>query len=154
MLRRLRGGRLEARTTREYSMPLSPDLALQGAVFAHLSADATLPALIGTPPRVYDQTPDDPIYPFVQMGQVTTRPWGGLLGDGIEHVFTMTCVSRFGGAEEAKAVMAAVRDDTALTLTDNTLVNLRFIYGDVFRAADWRSTFAILRFRAVTEPND
>ena len=138
-------------------MPLSPDLALQGAVFAHLSADATLPALIGTPPRVYDQTPDDPIYPFVQMGQVTTRPWGGLLGDGIEHVFTLTCVSRFGGAEEAKAVMAAVRvslDDTALTLTDNTLVNLRFIYGDVFRAADWRSTFAILRFRAVTEPND
>jgi hypothetical protein len=124
MLRRLRGGRLEARTTREYSMPLSPDLALQGAVFAHLSADATLPAL---------------------------------LGDGIEHVFTLTCVSRFGGAEEAKAVMAAVRvslDDTALTLTDNTLVNLRFIYGDVFRAADWRSTFAILRFRAVTEPND
>jgi hypothetical protein len=135
-------------------MPLSPDLALQGAVFARLLADAALPALIGTPPRVYDQTPDDPIYPFVQMGQVTTRPWGGLCAEGIEHVFTLTCVSRFGGAEEAKAVMAAVRvslDDAALTLTDNTLVNLRFIYGDVFRAADWRSTFGILRFRAVTE---
>jgi len=135
-------------------MPLSPDLALQGAVFAHLTADATLAALIGVPLRVYDQTPDDPVYPFVQMGTVTTRPWGGLLGDGIEHVFTLTCVSRFGGAEEAKAVMAAVRaslDDAALTLTDNTLVNLRFVYGDVFRAADWRSTFGILRFRAVTE---
>ena len=135
-------------------MPLSPDLALQGAVFARLAADATLPALIGAPARVYDQPPDDPIYPFVQMGQVTTRPWGGLLGDGIEHVFSLTCASRFGGAEEAKAVMAAVRvslDGADLPLTDNTLVNLRFIYGDVFRAADWRSTFGILRFRAVTE---
>ncbi len=135
-------------------MTLSPDLALQGAVFARLATDTTLPALIGAPPRVYDQPLDDPVYPFVQMGQVTTRPWGGLNADGIEHVFTLTCVSRFGGAEEAKAVMAAVRvalDDTALTLTDNTLVNLRFIYGDVFRAADWRSTFGILRFRVVTE---
>jgi hypothetical protein len=134
-------------------MPQSPDLALQGAVLARLVADTTLPALIGTPPRVYDQTPDDPVYPFVQMGQATTRPWGGLCAEGIEHVFTLTCVSRFGGAEEAKAVMAAVRvalDDAVLSLTDNTLVNLRFM----FRAADWRSTFGILRFRAVTEPND
>jgi len=135
-------------------MPLAPDLALQAAVLARLLADATLPALIGTPPRVYDQTPDDPVYPFVQMGQATTRPWGGLCAEGIEHVFTLTCVSRFGGAEEAKAVMAAARcalDDAALTLADNTLVNLRFTYGDVFRAADWRSTFGLLRFRAVTE---
>jgi len=137
-------------------MPLDPDRALQGAVLTRLVTDATLPALIGVPPRVYDQPPDDPVYPFVQIGAVTTRPWGGLLGDGIEHVFTLTAVSRFGGAEEAKAVMAAVRaclDDAALSLTDNTLVNLRFVYGDVFRAADFRSTFGILRFRAVTEPN-
>ena len=135
-------------------MPLSPDLALQGAVLARLAADPVLPALIGAPPRVYDQPPDDPLYPFVQLGAVETRPWGGLDAEGIEHVFTLTCVSRFGGAEEAKAVMAAVRcalDDAALTLTDNRLVNLRVVYGDVFRAADWRLTFAILRFRAVTE---
>ena len=135
-------------------MPLDPDRALQGAVLARLVADATLPALIGAPPRVYDQTPDDPVYPFVQIGAAQTRPWGGLDAEGIEHVFTLTCASRFGGAEEAKAVMAAVRcalDDADLTLTDNTLVNLRVTYGDVFRAADWRTTFGLLRFRAVTE---
>jgi hypothetical protein len=134
-------------------MPLDPDRALQGGVLAYLCADPTVTALLGGP-RVYDQPPDEPLYPLVTLGQVTTRPWGGLCAEGIEHVFTLTCVSRFGGMEEAKAIGAAVRaslDDAALTLTDNILVNLRCVYGDVFRAADWRLTFAILRFRAVTE---
>ena len=54
-------------------MPLDPDRALQGAVLARLVTDATLPALIGDPPRVYDQPPDDPVYPFVQIGAVTRR---------------------------------------------------------------------------------
>ena len=37
-------------------------------------------------------------------------------------------------------------------LTDHKLVNLRSSFADVFRASDWRSTFGVLRVRAVTEP--
>ena len=69
---------------------------------------------------------------------------------------TLTAVSRFGGAEEAKAVTAAVRatlHDAAIDIgPDHRLVSLRCTYADVFRAADWRSTYGVVRLRAVIEP--
>lgn len=134
-------------------MSLDPDRALQAAVLSHLRADSSLDAILGE--RIYDEPPASPSYPYVTLGRSETRPWGGVDGEGVEHALTLTCVSRFGGAEEAKAVVAALRaalHGAALTLTDHRLVNLRATYADVFRASDWRSTFGVLRVRAVTEP--
>lgn len=134
-------------------MSLDPDRALQAAVLDHLRADSALDAILGE--RIYDEPPASPSYPYVTLGRSETRPWGGVDGEGVEHALTLTCVSRFGGAEEAKAVVAALRaalHGAALTLTDHRLVNLRATYADVFRATDWRSTYGVLRVRAVTEP--
>ena len=64
-------------------------------------------------------------------------------------------MSVFGGSEEAKAVMALVRlslHGAALSLDGHRLINLRVTYADLFKAADWRSTYGVLRLRAVTEP--
>lgn len=136
-------------------MSLDPERALQKAVLAHLRADAALQPLLGDPPRVHDEPPADPVYPFVTLSRAESRPWGGLGGEGVEHAITLTCVSRFGGTEEAKAVVAALRvslHGADLGLDDNRLVNLRATFADVFRAADWRSTYGVLRLRAVTEP--
>lgn len=136
-------------------MSLDPDRALQKAVLAALRGAASLIPLLGDPPRVYDEPPARPLYPYLTLSRSEIRPWGGLEGEGIEHAVSLTCVSRFGGTEEAKAVIAAVRavlHGAALTLDDHRLVNLRATFGDVFRAADWRSTFGVLRLRAVTEP--
>jgi len=136
-------------------MSLDPDRALQKAVLAALRGAAALSALLGDPPRVFDEPPAQPGYPYLTLSRAETRPWGGVLGEGVEHALTLTCVSRFGGVEEAKAVMAAVRavlHGAALTLDDHRLVNLRATFGDTFRASDWRSTFGVLRLRAVTEP--
>jgi len=132
---------------------LDPDRALQAAVLTHLRADASLTALVAG--RIHDEPPASPTYPYVTLGRSETRPWGGVDGEGVEHALTLTCVSRFGGAEEAKAVVAALRaalHGASLTLTDHRLVNLRAAFTDVFRASDWRSTFGVLRVRAVTEP--
>ena len=134
-------------------MSLDPDRALQAAVLDHLRADSALDAILSE--RIYDEPPASPLYPYVTLGRSETRPWGGIDGEGVEHALTLTCVSRFGGAEEAKAVVAALRaalHGAALTLTDHRLVNLRATYADVFRATDWRSTYGVLRVRAVTEP--
>jgi len=132
---------------------LDPDRALQAAVLAQLRADSSVSALLAG--RIHDEPPASPAYPYVTIGRTETRPWGGLNGEGVEHALTLTCVSRFGGAEEAKAVVAAMRaalHGAELTLTDHRLVNLRATYADVFRASDWRSTYGVLRVRAVTEP--
>lgn len=134
-------------------MSLDPDRALQAAVLDHLRADASLDAILGG--RIHDEPPASPTYPYVTLGRSQTRPWGGVEGEGVEHALTLTCVSRFGGAEEAKAVTAALRaalHGAELSLTDHRLVNLRATYADVFRATDWRSTYGVLRVRAVTEP--
>ena len=133
---------------------MSPDLALHKALLDHLRADAGLIALLGDPPRIHDAPPAQPVWPMVVFGRAETRPWGGLDGEGLEHALTLTCLSRFDGAEEAKAVVAALRarlHDAALTLDGWRLVNLRVTYGDVFRAADARTVLGVLRLRAVTE---
>ena len=134
---------------------MSPDLALHRALLDHLRADPGLVALLGDPPRIHDAPPAQPVWPMVVFGRAETRPWGGLDGEGLEHALTLTCLSRFDGAEEAKAVVAALRarlHAAALTLDGWRLVNLRVTYGDVFRAADARTILGVLRLRAVTEP--
>ncbi len=138
-------------------MSLDPERALQQALLTKLRANPDLVALLGTPPRVYDEPPTDPVYPYVSLGRSETRPWGGLDSEGLEHVLSLTVVSVFGGSEEAKAVMALVRlslHGASLTLDGHRLINLRVTYADLFRAADWRSTYGVLRLRAVTEPLD
>lgn len=136
-------------------MSLDPERALQLALLTKLRANGDLKALLGNPPRVYDEPPADPVYPYVSLGRSETRPWGGLDGEGLEHVLSLTIVSVFGGSEEAKAVMALVRlslHGASLNLDGHRLINLRVTYADLFKAADWRSTFGVLRLRAVTEP--
>ena len=134
-------------------MSLDPERALQAAVLSRLRADAALSALVAG--RIYDEPPASPSYPYLAIGRAESRPWGGVDGEGAEHALTLTCVSRFGGAEEAKAVIAAARaalHGADFALTDHRLVNLRASFADVFRASDWRSTYGVLRLRAVTEP--
>ena len=138
-------------------MTLDPERALSAALIVALRADAGLQPLLGG--RVYDEPPPRPDYPYLHLGRMQSRPWGGASGadeaEGVETVVTLTCVSRFGGAEEAKAVNGAVRaclHDAAPTLVDSRVVTLRCTYADVFRAADWRSTYGVVRLRVVTEP--
>lgn len=129
------------------------ELALQKALIAHLRADATVQALLGDPARIHDAAPAEPGFPHLLIGRSESRPVRAD-GGGIEHALILTAVSRFRGAEEAKAVLAAVR----LRLSDATLeadgvrtVSLGVVFADVFPGADRARTFAVLRVRAVTE---
>lgn len=130
---------------------MSHELALQKALIAHLKADATLDVLLGG--RVWDQPPEEPEWPYLLVGRSESRPLGAD-GGGMEHVLTLTCVSRFRGTEEARAVLAAVRvrlDDAAVEADGIRTVSLGVRFADVYPAADRARTFAVLRVRAVTE---
>ena len=74
--------------------------------------------------------------------------------DAVEHLLTLTCASRFGGPEEARALVAAVRlalHEARPALSGRRLVTLRVPYADVFAGADRETTLGIVRVRAVTE---
>jgi len=140
-------------------MSRDADSALQIAILADLSSEASLQPLLGNPPRVYDEPPLDLVYPFITLGSSQTRPYGGQIDpvslEATEHAISLTIASVSGGTEEVKALLGLVRQalhGTDLSLEDHRLINLRVTFADVFRAADWRSTYGVLRLRAVTEP--
>ena len=131
---------------------MDAERALQGAVLAWLRANAGVAAVLGG--RVWDQPPADPVWPHLTFTRSETRPLRAD-GGGLEHRLTLTCVSKFGGSEEAKAVVGAVRaalDGAGLNLGgDWRCVDVRTTYADVFRASDGRRTYGVVRVRAVTE---
>ena len=133
-----------------------PVLDLQAALLAYLRGQASLAVWLGAPARVYDQPPVEVLYPYVTFGRVSAQSIGGVGAEVTEQVLNLMCVSRFGGSEEAKAMAAELRvllDGAALEMAEELtgLVSLRVSYVDVFRSADQRTTYALVRIRAVTE---
>jgi hypothetical protein len=63
--------------------------------------------------------------------------------------------SRYQGKRESYEIADAIRkvlDDAELALDDHQLINLTHQYSDLKRDSDGETYHAVLRFRAVTEP--
>jgi hypothetical protein len=132
----------------------SASWALQQAIFARLTADATLLALLGGA-RVYDDVPQGADFPYLTLGQSIARDWSTGSEDGHEHVLTLHVWSRANGKREAVEILGTVRTalhDTALTLSGHRLINLRHEHTEARRDPDADIYHGIARFRAVTEP--
>jgi hypothetical protein len=131
-----------------------PSFALQQAILAALSADAGVKALLGDPPRLYDDVPRKAAFPYATLGEGTLQPWDTASERGFEHALMFHVWSRYGGRKEAKAVLGAlyaVLHDAVLSLSGHRLVTLRFEFADMFRDADGETYHAVARYRAVTE---
>lgn len=83
--------------------------ALQAAVYARLTADAALRALIGT--AVYDAVPPGtPPGTFVVVGPEEALDRSDASGRGAEHRLRISVVSAAAGFQTAKEVASAVSD--------------------------------------------
>ncbi|MEN6542003.1 DUF3168 domain-containing protein [Parvibaculum sp.] len=128
------------------------DLALQRAIYARLSADAPLAALVDG--RIYDNVPGDAGFPYMTLGEAQVSDWSSGDSDGGEHRLTFHVYSRGGGRAEAKTILGAVNaalHDASLTPEGARLVSIRFLDAETRREPDgitWRGT---IRFRALTE---
>ena len=109
--------------------------------------------LIGTPPRIYDDVPqEEGIFPYITLGDVKTTPIEGS-DHGFEHDCRFHIWSRFAGHREVKAIQQAVHDalhNKELPLSGGELISLRFIFSDTFRKQDGETYHAVMRFRAIT----
>jgi hypothetical protein len=127
--------------------------ALQRAVFAGLTADATLQSLIDT--RLYDAVPLNPTFPYVVLGDGKETNADTATEEGSEHQFNVTVWSQGGGHQESKSIANAVRfrlNNATLSLDGHALVDLRFQDCEYARESDGQTYSATLSFRAVTEP--
>jgi Protein of unknown function (DUF3168) len=132
----------------------SASWSLQQSIFATLTADAALLALLGAP-RVYDDVPPGTDFPYLTFGQSTARDWSTGSDDGNEHILTLHVWSQANGKRQAHEIMGAIRSalhDQSLTLAGHRLINLRHEFSEARRDPDGDTTHGIARFRAVTEP--
>lgn len=134
-------------------MATSPSLALQKAIHAALTGDAGLAAIVGA--RVHDDVPQGTGFPYVVIGDVTTRDWSTQTQEGHEHIVVIHAWSNQRGRRECQMIIEridAVLDGADLTLDDHRLINLRVVFWTALRDLDGASYHGVVRLRAVTEP--
>ena len=128
--------------------------ALQRAVYERLTSAAEVTATLGGP-NVYDDVPRGATYPYLTIGQSSTRDWSTASEDGEEHTLTLHVWTRSRGRRQVQVIMSAVRTalhDASLTLSGYALVNLRHELSEARRDGDGETYHGLMRFRAVTEP--
>jgi hypothetical protein len=133
---------------------MSAAAELQKAVFAALTGDAALIALLGGEPRVYDHTPAHVAFPYITFGRTSGFNWDTGTENGQEHLFTLHIWSNAKGKAESLALIEAIQTrlhDAPLTLTGYALVNVRQEFSESRFDEDLAVYHGLVRFRAVTE---
>ena len=131
-------------------------VALRAAIYDALRTDTGLGAALGGH-RVHDEVPANAAFPYVTLGDARIVDVSTDDGAVQEHQLTLHAWSRQGGHKEAHVITGALLqalDDAPLTPVGHRLVNLRFAIADIRREADGRTYHAVVRFRAITEPQD
>ena len=135
-------------------MTTAAAVALRAAVHDALTADARVFAVLGGA-KIYDEPSPAAVFPYVTLGEMRIADFSAGGEAGLEHQLVLHGWSRQGGHREAHAITGALLqalDDAPLALDGHRLVNFRFATADVRREADGRTYHALVRFRAVTEP--
>ena len=129
--------------------------ALQRGVYQALAGSVGLTTLLGGV-RVYDDAPQAAPYPFITLGQSVVRDWSTGTEDGAEHDLTLHVWSRSGGKKQVHQIIEAITTvlhDQPLALSDHHLVNLRHELSEARLDPDGDTFHGIVRYRAVTEPD-
>ena len=131
-----------------------PLLALRGAIFARLSANAELASLMGGSLRLYDEPPrgSEPVYAV--FGEAAARDWSTDTEPGHEHDVAIVTWAKPGSARSALLVaerMAELLHGADLALAGHRLVLLRATALESDRDATTNLARATLRLRALTE---
>lgn len=131
---------------------MSAASALQKAIYARLSGDVALTALIGGN-AITDRRPDAPAAPLVVIAGIDSTDHSTATEPGEEHGVTLDIWTDAAGHRQVQAIAAAVRaalHDAALTLSGHRLVLL--FHRETRVERDDRFHRAKMQFRAVTEP--
>jgi hypothetical protein len=132
---------------------MSAHWALQEAAVAALAADAALKALIGDPPRIYDDAPRGVAFPYVSLGEGAEGDWSAQSGEGVECRLILHAWSRYAGRQEVKAILSRIRTvlhDANLTVAGWRLINLRCEAVEYPRGGE-SAYHGLARFRAALE---
>jgi len=130
-------------------------LALQKGLRAALVANSDVTDLVSS--RVYDEPPQDVVFPYLRFGEITPVAFdtdtleGSLVSVSLE-ANSRSASGRVEAARIVEAVKAALhRQETAVTVTGFTLVELIFQTFSVARDAEGRGYTAVIALQAMLE---
>ena len=130
-------------------------LAMQKGLRAALAANAGMAALVGA--RIYDEPPQNVVFPYLRMVDINPAAFDTDTTEGAEisisvEAYSRSASGRVEAAQMAEAVRAALhRQETSLTVSGFTLVELIFQTFNVTRDADGRGYTAVIVFQATLE---
>ena len=130
-------------------------LALQKGLRAALVANSDVTDLVSS--RVYDEPTQDVVFPYLRFGEITPVAFdtdtleGSLVSVSLE-ANSRSASGRVEAARIVEAVKAALhRQETAVTVTGFTLVELIFQTFSVTRDAEGRGYTAVIALQAMLE---
>lgn len=130
-----------------------PAFAVRKAVFARLSVDAPLLALVGGA-QVFDHVPRGRKPPYLVIGESSSQPIDAGPPVATEHRLSLTAWSEQPGSSEAAAVIEAALACLAVmpaTIDGHRVIRLDTTATELRVDRERRQTRAIARLRAVTE---
>jgi len=134
-------------------MSLSPVIDLRKAMRNRLLADSIFTARLGGA-KVFDEAPPGTPYPYVTFGDAQQRDWSTNSGRGAEQVVTLNIWTNQNGMRDALDIadqLILLLDEAPLTLTQNRLIDLRFVASETRRLNDGKLARVSVRLRATTE---
>lgn len=126
--------------------------SLQEAVYARLTGDTALGALVGT--AIYDAVPTEAEGLYVTLGEERVRDFSTKTSLGGVHTFSVNVYSPEEGFAQVKAVGKAVCEaliDAPLVLAEGVLVGLHFVLARADRGDLPSRRSVTLQFRAVVD---
>lgn len=138
---------------------LGPDWELQTAIVAALKASADLQSLLGSPMRIYQKVPANPVFPYLTIGESQDIPDRAACVDGHEifppiHVWSRPASGTYQEAKQIAANIWTCLRDATLTMSENRCVIFeRDSLGDqVGEETDAVTKHVICHYRALMEP--
>ncbi len=109
-------------------MSVDSQWEVQQGIYTALTGSAALANFIGT--RIFNSNaPQDSVFPYVVLGEVSTADWDTKTEDGMEMQITIHIWSRYRGNKEAMQIMAEVvtaLDDVSISVGSFNLLFIRF----------------------------
>ena len=134
-------------------MSFAASVALQGAVYQHLRADAALHDLVGD--AIFDAMPvEAPAGVYVSLGPEDVRDAGDMTAAASQHDFVVAVLSGadqgvgFAAVKAAAVAVADALDQAQLTLSRGQLTALWFLRARARRVENGAARRVDLTFRA------
>jgi len=134
----------------DYNAALAVSRALHGV----LASDINIQDQLGVPPRLYDDAPEDPIFPYLTYGPMRSEDISAQGAIITSHVLSLHIWSRYSGRAELLTLLGLISGSVshnAMPLDGANLVTRRVTFTDIFRAADGLTQHGVVRLRLITE---